>query len=456
MLVRHGHYKRLFVASALLLSAACAPLHSNEQAAAAKALTNSYTSWSYEQVDGQAVNQLNDLISIDELQQLVDLALVNNPGLQQTTIALQIAYANQRVTAADRLPMASTSFSKNSTEDSDDNFNANLAISWELDLWQKLSDKVSASKMDIASTEAAYQAARDALAANVMRSWLEIILQRQLIVIENNRLQLLENNARMIMQRYRNGLGELEDLDNASASVASTRATLASYQQSLNQLQRSLRQLLGYQKNPAELPDNSTFPKVLQPLAVLPEQDLARRPDLQQAYYAIKAAQYRADVAYKDLLPSISLSAALNDVGSSASDALFTSPVWSLLGQITAPLFQGGKLKAQKEIAELTVEQQYWVYQETLLTAVTEVNNALGNEQSLEQQQLHINNALSNARRSATNYEAKYRQGLVDILDLLSVQQQVFDLQSQSIQITYSRLANRIDLGLALGLEASS
>ncbi len=95
-------------------------------------------------------------------------------------------------------------------------------------------------------------------------------------------------------------------------------------------------------------------------------------------------------------------------------------------------------------------------YQETLLNAVTEVENTLGQEQSLERQQQYLGEALGSASRSVANYQTKYRQGLVDILDLLSVQQQTFDLQSQLAQVTYNRLVNRIDLGLALGLGVSS
>ena len=152
----------------------------------------------------------------------------------------------------------------------------------------------------------------------------------------------------------------------------------------------------------------------MQPLADLPNQDLSRRPDLQSAYYNIYAEQYRASAAYKALLPSINLSAQLT------GDALFNSPAWTLLGQLTAPLFEGGKLRAQADIATLTAEKAYWSYKETLLTAVNEVNNALGQEQSLSRQQNHIHDALTSANRSFANYQTKYRQGLVNIIDLLS------------------------------------
>jgi outer membrane protein TolC len=156
------------------------------------------------------------------------------------------------------------------------------------------------------------------------------------------------------------------------------------------------------------------------------------------------------------MLPSFSLSASLTDIADSPSEALLTNPLWSILGDISAPLFQGGKLKSQAEIAELTTEQTFWVYQETLLNAVNEVENAAGQEYSLERQQEHLNDAFNSAKRSFTSYEEKYRQGLVDIFDLLTVQQQTYDIEAQLINATYQRLINRIDLGLALGLGVSA
>jgi outer membrane protein TolC len=184
----------------------------------------------------------------------------------------------------------------------------------------------------------------------------------------------------------------------------------------------------------------------------MPIQDLSGRPDLRQAFYSIEAESLRTEVAYKSMLPSFSLSASLTDMAESPSEALFSNPLWSVLGQISAPLFQGGKLKAQAEIAELTTEQTFWAYQDTLLSAVNEVEDAVGQEHSLAQQQIHLQEAHGSARRSFDSYEEKYRQGLVDIFDLLTVQQQAYDVEAQLTNTKYQRLLNRIDLGLALGL----
>uniref|UniRef100_UPI0030EB3A7D TolC family protein n=1 Tax=Paraglaciecola polaris TaxID=222814 RepID=UPI0030EB3A7D len=168
------------------------------------------------------------------------------------------------------------------------------------------------------------------------------------------------------------------------------------------------------------------------------------------------AKRYLVDVSYKALLPSITLSASLSDLAKTPSQALLTSPVWSLLGNLSAPLFQGGALRAQVDIAKLNAEQAFWNYQDILLTAVNEVEDTLGQEQSLNTQQEQLKLALQSAQRSFSNYQSKYQQGLVDILDLLTVQQTVYDLQAQLTQLHYTLQTNRIDLGLALGLGVSS
>ncbi len=438
------------------LSSGCSSLESADHTKLAdEALQQAQSSWQYQQANASQASQLTDLVDIPQLDQLIRQALDNNPSLRQTALTLQQTYAQRQVASGERWPALSANFSGSKEEDSAKSFSADLTVSWELDLWHKLGDSVNAAEADIASSKASYQGARDALAANVVRSWLQLILQQQLIDIQQQLVDVLENNEELIMQRYRAGLEELEALDSARSSTSSARATLVSYHEQQAQYRRAMNVLLGQSSQQWAMPTDYQFPTVLQPLANLPEQDLGRRPDLQEAWYNVLSADYESRAAYKDLLPSISLSAALTDIAETPSEALFTSPAWSLLGQLSAPLFQGGQLKAQAEIADLAAEQSYWAFQETLLDAVTEVNDTLGQEVSLTRQQQHIEQALDSAKRSQANYEQKYRQGLVDILDLLSVQQQTFSLQAELQEIIYQRLANRVDLGLALGLGVS-
>lgn len=408
--------------------------------------------WS-EQTQGSNLTSLNQLIDNTTLDQLVSQALTNNPSLQQTLLTLQIRQAEQQSINGGRLPALEAGFSAGDSEDEDSSYTGSLSVSWQVDLWNQIGDSVTAAGKDVAEQQALYQAARDTLAGEVMRSWLGLIAQQHAVAIEQRRLSMLERNETFIMQRYRNGLGSLEDLDSARSSAASSRATLSANKESLAQQERALQAMLGSSR-PIDVSVPEGYPGVLTPLAELPEQSLERRPDLQAAWLAIQANDLRTSVAYKDMLPKISLQAALQDIADSPSQALLTDPVWSLLGQLTAPLYQGGQLRAAADIAELTTAQSYQAYRDTLITAVTEVENALGQERTLAQQQQHIETALERQQNNLTQYQQRYRNGTATVLELLIVQQQTYNLEAQLDTIIYNRLANRVVLGLALGLGA--
>jgi NodT family efflux transporter outer membrane factor (OMF) lipoprotein len=408
------------------------------------------TRWSV-QDDAEQTTSLNELINSPELNALVEEAIIANPNLQQTVLTLKILRAQRHQAKAESLPEVSLDVYGEKSEDDDDDYGGSLTISWEVDLWRKLADNESAAMMDEAEQAAILQAARDSLTAEVMQEWLGLIHDQHAIDIEGLRLENLEKTENYILQRYRSGIGSLEDLESARTSTAVSRASLEEFKENLKQRQRTLKTILG-RIGEADITVVNVYPQVITPLADLPEQTLQRRPDLQAAYFAIEAADLRTSVAYKDLLPSISLEAAFEDISDSPQSLLLTDPVWALLGQLSAPLFQGGKLKSAAEVAELQTAQSYESYRETLLEAIMEVDNALSLEQSITRRENYITSALVSARNSLERYEESYRSGLVDILDLLTVQEKTFDLASELDTLTYERLTNRIDLGLALGL----
>lgn len=434
-----------------VLLCACSLGSNNDFANQAKQSSKQKNNWRH-QLEG-AVNaaSLYDLINIPELNALIQDAMQHNPSLQQSLIALKMAYAQKTATSSAALPELNADFT-GGREDAQDSYSSYLGVSWELDVWGKIADSRRGAEKDITSDLASLQSVKDTLAADMMRQWLQISYQKQLIEIQTLRLAVLTNNETIILEQYRAGLGELTDLDTAKSTSLSAQSTLALYQEDLAISERDLTLLLGQLSSHKALNISSDFPIVLTPLTDLPEQDLARRPDLQAAYLNIEAEQARSKAAYKELLPSISLELALSDSGTSPTQALFSNPAWSILGQLSAPIFDGGYLRSQAEIAELTAENSYWIYQETLLNAVKEVEDALGQEKSLALREQYLTQALHSAERSFANYQEKYREGLVDIADLIIVQTNSFDIREQLTDVKYLRLRNRIDLGLALGL----
>ena len=402
-------------------------------------------------IDAEAVEQLTALISNQQLDALVTEALQNNPGLQQTLIALKKSQLQVSSTSADRVPTVNAGFSASKTEDADTVYTGSVTVNWQLDLWQQLADGVDAAQSDAAQQLALYQGARDSLAAEVMTSWLGLISAQHALDIEKQRLETIQLNEQLVEQRYRSGLGSMEDLDSARSATLTTRSSVVASEQTMQTQSRALCSLLG-RVSACSLEIADDYPEVITALADLPDQTLRRRPDLLAAFQALKAADYRKKVAYKDLLPSISLQAALQDVADSPGEALLNDPVWSLLAQLTAPIFQGGRLRTAVETAELNRAQSYQAYRETLLTAVYEVRNAFSLEQSLSARQKHLAAAYDSQSSNLERYRSRYRAGTATILELLSVQQNTYDIAAQLNSIKYQRLSNRITLALALGL----
>jgi len=449
-------FAALCLSSAILAGCATSPNKSSFADQAQQDIAE-IASGAAETTPASSVN-LADLIGSDRLNALIAHAVDANPSLQQTLLTLKISQLERRQTGAARLPELDAGLttskqeaSSTSTTNSATSHTASLALNWNLDLWGKLADRYEAAGKDVAQQQALYQSAKDALAAEVMTAWLNSVALTHALDIESKRLSTLEQTAQFIESRYRSGLGALEDIDSARSAVYQSKATIAEYTENIARQQRDLSQLLGQTARIDDQPAGA-YPEVLLPLSSLATQNLQRRPDLQAAYLAIEAKQLRSKAAYKDMLPSLNLQAALEDSATSLSSALLKTPAWSLLGQLTAPLYRGGELRAAAEISALETAQSYQAFRETLLTAVTEVDDAIGSEQALSKRQAHISDALAAAERNLKQYQSKYRAGLVDILDLLSVQQQSYDLALQLDNLIYQRLANRISLGLALGL----
>lgn len=392
---------------------------------------------------------LTSLFSNPQLEALIEQALTDNPNLKQTLLTLKVS--QQRLTQANSDLWPSLSASVNSTKQQDvkANYSAGLNLSWTADVWQQLDNSASAQYASTKALEHAYRNAENVLVANIMQGYLQLVQLNQLIAIEQQRVNTLKTNESIIVNRYRKGLTDLKELDTAKSNTQSAQASLVDYQNQYQQAQASLALLTG--NTSVEVALNQSFPEVRKPIEEFDSSHIGRRPDLLQAYQNIVASQYQHKVAYKSLLPKISLTASLNSSGTSLHDALFGSSAWQLLGQLTAPLFNSGKLTSEVEVAKLSSEQNYWQFQEKLLAAISEVEMAVISEQALTKRVALTQQAYQSAKRSEATYIERYRQGTVSLIDLLQIQQSTFSLQSQISQLTYQQLTNRIQLGLALG-----
>jgi len=396
---------------------------------------------------------LLNLVADTNIEPWIELLLHNNPALQIQMLEIAKANWQSQEVAAQSLPnlsLTTTANNKRQNGISDRNYTLALTSSWELDLWQKLANQHDASKLDTEIAKADFIYAQRSLAASFIKSWLTWVNAQQ--QLDNNQAQLknLALTANLIQQRYITGLGKLQDLDTAQADQQELAADVAAQQTRLINASYNLQQLLGEFSLPHTLPNS--WPQIEFPHITLPAQVVGQRPDLQAAYQKIRAADLRSQVAYKQLLPQLSLNLDLSKAAQNGANLLDADPLWTLLAQLTQPLFDGGKRQAQLQIQQQLAAQAYWSYREVLLNAILEVETALTQEQGLAKQYTALGQALQFAQLSEWQFEQRYQQGLTDIQSLLTAKRKTFTLQSRLLQVGLERALNRIDLGLALGL----
>ncbi|RFB04704.1 efflux transporter outer membrane subunit [Parvularcula marina] len=343
-------------------------------------------------------------------------------------------------------------------ETTTEDFNLGFNLSWELDIWGRLTDQTraaylgaEAAKLDLASTELSIAGGT----AQAFYALTEARLQRQL---SERDVQTGESNLSIIERRYNRGISSSLDVRLARSSLASSRATLVARQRTEQEAARRLEFLLGRYPSAAiasaeALPMLDGFwgdgsVAVGDPLSLL-----ATRPDVIAAERRLKAAGLNAAAARKALLPSLSLSGSAFEQEFEASNISFdlSDAAQSLTANLVQPLFQGGRLRAQARAAKADMEAVVFDYAGTVLTAYQEVENALAAERFLTAQLEAQSLAFEEAKAAEELTQRQYLSGTTNIFNLISAQQRRISAESQYISASRQRLSNRIDLYLALG-----
>ena len=150
--------------------------------------------------------------------------------------------------------------------------------------------------------------------------------------------------------------------------------------------------------------------------------------------------------------PRISLTGSGGRTSGELSDLLdgdFT--VWRVVGNLVAPLFQGGRIQAGIDLSKARNEEALAVFAAQVLNAFAEVENALAAEGYLGQREAALTEASEEAGAARVLAEDRYRSGLTDLITMLSSQRVAYTAESQLLSVRRQRLDARVNLHLALG-----
>jgi NodT family efflux transporter outer membrane factor (OMF) lipoprotein len=334
-------------------------------------------------------------------------------------------------------------------------FDAGLDMNWELDVFGGNRRALQASQADLGAAEETRRGVLITVAGDVGLSYLDLRgLQKQLVVARDN-LQLQEQTLDLTRDRFRAGLANELDVVRAEAQAANTRSTIPLLEQDIQRSIHRLGILLG--KQPAELEARlsllAPIPPALPSIPVgLPSDLLRRRPDIRNAERQLAAATARVGVSTADLFPRFFLTGAAGLQSLSASD-FFTSGsrAWSLGPSVRWPIFSAGRIRQNIKVQDARQEQALLQYEQTILTSLEEVENALvacGTEQ--EHHKALVQSEAAN-RRAVDLAGERYQSGLVDFLNVLETQRSLLAVQDDLARSDRLIDQNLVRLYKALG-----
>lgn len=333
-------------------------------------------------------------------------------------------------------------------------YDAQLGVSYELDLWRRLASLTEAARADLLATVFAREAVRISLIANVATAYFDLATLDQQLNITRRTVATRQRFLDLTQSRFRAGVASGLDVSRAEASLALARANLPDLERQIAQTENLLQVLLGQNPGPVvrsgtELAALPTPPDVP---AGLPSALLARRPDLRQAEYGLTGANARVRAARAALFPDIPLTGSLG-VQSLALSRLFTGPtaLWSIGFDVVQPILNANRNAYLVEGARAREEQALLQYQQSVAQAFREVADALAARRGFAEfrkaQEEQVRALEAASRRVLRRYEI----GFSSYFEVVDADRDLFNAELLLVQADRNTRVALVQLYRALG-----
>ncbi|MDR2365226.1 MAG: efflux transporter outer membrane subunit [Zoogloeaceae bacterium] len=393
-----------------------------------------------------------------DLSDLIQRALLNAPDRRLAEARLRQARAQRNLARADYWPTLSASARASRSPGSEDNnthYQAGFDASWEVDVFGRTRHAVAASEADLAAAEANLSMAEVTLAAEIAREYVTYRTLQARYAIARQNAQSQTELLEIVRWRAAAGLVSEMDVENARVLLAQTEASLPLLANERLSALHSLDVLLGL--TPGSLENTLSAPRPLprppERIAVgIPADTLARRPDVRAAEASLRAEGERADAQSAERFPVLTLSGSFGwEAISRAALGEHESIVRSLMAALSASLFDGGRLKNRIIAQDAVLEEALVRYEQSLVAALTEVENALAAHAAGQSRLALYAEALEAARGAATLARQMYQAGLSDFQSVLESQRSLLSAEENRINAEGDTLLALVALYKAMG-----
>jgi multidrug efflux system outer membrane protein len=332
-------------------------------------------------------------------------------------------------------------------------YQATLGLSYELDFWGRVRSQRKAALSQYFATAADLQTARLSVISQTISTYFQVAsLQRQ-AALGRQAVDLLEQRLAITQDRYARGLTSSFQLFTVRQSLETARSEQPPLESQLYDARSRLSTLLGRFAGASLLPDSLAPSLELSPVpAGLPADLLMQRPDVRAGALRLEAARQQIGVARAEMLPSLSLTGTGGTQSSSLASLVDVDQRFAnFVAQLTAPLFQGGRLRANIDAAEARYKQQAAAYENTVLTAFREVKAALVAYDKQRQRLRTVQDQVASARATFQTQRDRYERGIGDVLSLLDAERGLVQARTRLAVARRAAVNARLTLHRALG-----
>src|SRR6185312_5555649 len=405
------------------------------------------------------------------LQQLIDSGISRNYDLQLALKRIGVAQEQMKQAKLLWYPQVDLQVSGQVTRPSDNSLNgisansflgksyiedyiAGLNISWEIDIWGKISrQKESTLALYLQSYEGA-KAVQTRLVADIAHGYFNLLMMDQQLAVSKQNLELNENFEKVTRLLYDAGEVTYLAVQQAVSQKQSTSLLIPQLEQNIAIQENAIQLLTG------SLPGTIQRQESLNDLhftdtltAGLPIALLSRRPDVRSSEMALVYANAQVGIAQANMYPAINLTAGVGLESFKASN-WFNIPnsLFGLAtGTILQPVFRRRELKTQFEISKLQREQAVIQFRQSVLTATTEVSNALVQIEKLGEQETIARAQTDTLKSAVSNAEYLFKSDMAKYLEVITAQQNALQAQLNLASIQRQQLDAKVELYRALG-----
>jgi outer membrane protein, multidrug efflux system len=396
--------------------------------------------------------------SSQELTELIGAAKVSNLDVATAAARVQQAQAQAGMAASALFPKVdlSASAKREGSKTPGTTFNTfglGLGASYELDFWGVAQSNLRAARNSARAAIYAEDVVSLTTDASVADTYFAVLALRERVSIAKNNVDAARRILAVTRAKVTNGLASNLELAQQEALVAGQEAVVPALEEQEREMRYALALLLGRASENFKV-DGMSLAGLSAPILEpgLPSSLLGRRPDIAQAEATLLAAHANLDAARAAFLPAIGLTANGGYMSTAVKDLINpTNLAWDVGASLLQTIFDGGELSSRRDLALAQEKEMIADYRKTVLSALADVETALGSSASLAGQERYTLDQVTSSTRAFKIAELQYREGVVDLLTLLQTQQTLFTAEDQLVQIRLARLQASVGLYRAIG-----